>query len=169
MEFHVPASWGDEKKTNNLCNSRSDSRWLSIIRGIDFTRSGDDRNSRIGENTATLDVLTPRLLSFPRSFFAYAHDRWETEKMRSTRQEGRQSLGHGRERVQQRRRDRCFPWMPAASFDAFYPESWIPRVPTARLAPSTAPVRSLVLSSRIVGARGTTSVVVAFYAGTIPL
>lgn len=27
--------------------------------------------------------------------------------------------------------------MPAASFDAFYPESWIPRVPTARLAPST--------------------------------
>lgn len=48
--------------------------------------------------------------------------------------------------------------MPAASFDAFYPESWIPRVPTARLAPSTAPVRSLVLSSRIVGARGTTSV-----------
>lgn len=66
-------------------------------------------DSRIGENTATLDVLTPRLLSFPRSFFAYAHDRWETEKMRSTRQEGRQSLGHGRERVQQRRRDRCFP------------------------------------------------------------
>lgn len=32
-------------------------------------------DSRIGENTATLDVLTPRLLSFPRSFFAYAHDR----------------------------------------------------------------------------------------------
>lgn len=49
MEFHVPASWGDEKKTNNLCNSRSDSRWLSIIRGIDFTRSGDDRNSRLSD------------------------------------------------------------------------------------------------------------------------
>lgn len=81
MEFHVPVSWGDEKKTNNLCNSRSDSRWLSIIRGIDFTRSGDDRNSRLSDRrelkreTATLDVLTPRLLSFPRSFFAYAHDR----------------------------------------------------------------------------------------------
>lgn len=105
--------------------------WSSRWSSIEFARSGS-REYRY--------VLTPQLLSFPRSFFAL-HDRWETEKMRSTRQEGRKSLGHGRERVQRRlrrrRRGRCFPWMPAASFDAFYPESWIPRVPTARLAPST--------------------------------
>ena len=47
--------------------------------------------------------------------------------------------------------------MPAASFDSFYQESWIPCVPAARLAPSTGP-RSVIgpFQQDRAGARGTT-------------
>lgn len=118
------------RKTNNLCSSRVTNLIIALI----IHRVYQKRIARIPLRFNTA-------IAFLSTILFRVHDRWETEKMRSTRQEGRKSLGHGRERVQQRlrlrRRGRCFPWMPAASFDAFYPESWIPRVPTARLAPST--------------------------------
>lgn len=84
----------------------------------------------------------PGLLSFPPNDLF--RERWTarsmaTEKMRSMQQEGRK-VDTVEERVQQ---GRCFPWMPAASFDGFYRESWIPRVPIARLAPSMGP-RSVI-------------------------
>lgn len=148
MEFH--ASW--MRKTNNLRSSNLDK--------VD-SRGAGDRNT-LSDRGEYRYVLTPRSLSSPRSFFAY--DRWETEKMRSTRQEGRKSWTRSREGAaasgvggfRECRRLRLMLFTQSPGYRAFLQHDWLlPR----------APVRSLVLSNRIVGARGTTSTVVAFSAG----
>lgn len=148
MEFH--AFW--MRKTNNLRSSNLDK--------VD-SRGAGDRNT-LSDRGEYRYVLTPRSLSSPRSFFAY--DRWETEKMRSTRQEGRKSWTRSREGAaasgvggfRECRRLRLMLFTQSPGYRAFLQHDWLlPR----------APVRSLVLSNRIVGARGTTSTVVAFSAG----
>lgn len=84
--------------------------------------------------------------------------------MRSTRQEGRKSWTRSREGAaasgvggfRECRRLRLMLFTQSPGYRAFLQHDWLlPR----------APVRSLVLSNRIVGARGTTSTVVAFSAG----
>lgn len=148
MEFHASCI----RKTNNLRSSNLDK--------VD-SRGAGDRNT-LSDRGEYRYVLTPRSLSSPRSFFAY--DRWETEKMRSTRQEGRKSWTRSREGAaasgvggfRECRRLRLMLFTQSPGYRAFLQHDWLlPR----------APVRSLVLSNRIVGARGTTSIVVAFSAG----
>lgn len=91
-------------------------------------------------------------------FFAWTlnghHDRWETEKMRSMRQEGREvdtvERGCRVGAFRECRRLRLMLFTQSPGYHAFLWHDWLlPR----------APVRSLVLSNRIVGARGTTTVV----------
>lgn len=121
----------------NLLTSRVDTEGS---KGIDECHeSGDQSVPTLGigyENTATRTFQRRGLLSFPRLrslFRVNVEPRSMGNGKNAVDAAGRTRGGHGRERVQ----GRCFPWMPAASFDAFYPESWIPRVPVARLAPST--------------------------------
>lgn len=120
--------------------------WSSRWSSIEFTRSGS-REYRY--------VLTPRLLSFPRSFFAYTIDGKRKKCGRRGRKDaslldtvergcsGGCGGGGGVGAFRECRRLRLMLFTQSPGYLAFLQHDWLlPR----------APVRSLVLSSGIVGA-----------------